>query len=680
MSPQGRRVRLEVGATVLTNRGRVIVSAVQPHGVLVSSGEDKPSYLSFAELVVQEPGDGGAVHQSLYPWWDGIGAEAQEESLWRQEVVLEVLTGFRSGTPALPREGEPFRPFGTSFGASETQRRFAMAARTQGEGRPVSASALYYWIRAWEADGLRGLVDGRKSKSVADFDRLDVRFKTMVEQELARFDGNVSAVSLSENRRRIWARMAEEGIPRSVVPPGLGEDYIKFMRKKMGRTPRANKSALVRRRSGYGSSGLLHPSHVCMDVTRADVLVVDEHSQRPTSVEIITVLSVSTRVVLALRVVPRSATAVEAALAMYDAMRPFSMRVEGTSVDDWRWAGLPTSLRLPPQYSNQAPDLQGEHWVPGLRPTSVRTDHGANFMSGHFLSTLREFGVGLLPSRVGAPTDNALVERWHETLQRGLQQLPGYKGRNAQQRGTSVASEELLSARHLERFLHRFIALDYHRSYHEGLVLPGLERGRFTPLEYFDTVMAATGVIEVPQHPDLIYQFLPKVWLTPNGAGVEYRNLSYDGPALRGFRRVESGRFEKGTSRMPFHYDPRDLSRLWFRDPDTDRIEEIRWRGAAMLDMPLTDRCLGRALQLLRSRGGNRALNRRTATTQILDTLGELATTISPETGADQMRWVSAQRDHEEVREAQPWPESVSATQAFQLDIDEVWRDYTHEA
>ncbi len=678
MSPQHRRVRLEVGATVLTNRGRVIVSAVQPHGVLVSSGEDKPSYLSFAELVVQEPAEGGgAVHRSLYPWWDGIGAEARKESLWRQEVVLEILTGFRSGTAALRREGEPFRPFGTSFGVSEAQRRLAMMARIQGEGRPVSSVTLHNWIRAWEADGLRGLVDGRKTKSVQDFDQLDVRFRTMVEQELSRFDGNVSAVSVSENRRRIWARMAEEGVPRSVVPQRLGDEYIKFMQQKLGRTPRAHKSALVRRRSGHGSSELLHPSHVCMDVTRADVLVMDEHGQRATSVEIITVLSVSTRVVLALRVVPRSATAVEAALAMYDVMRPFSMKVEGTSVDDWRWAGLPSSLRLPPQYSNQASDLQGEHWVPGLRPTSVRTDHGANFMSGQFLSVLHEFGVGLLPSRVGAPTDNALVERWHETLQRGLQQLPGYKGRNAQQRGISVASEKLLSPRQLEQFLQRFIALDYHRSYHEGLVMPGLERGRFTPLEFFDAMMEITGVIEVPQHPDLIYQFLPKVWLTPNGAGVEYRNLSYDGPALRGFRRVEPGRFEKDTSRMPFHYDSRDMSRLWFRDPDTDRIKEIRWRGAALLDMPLTDRSLGRALQLLNSRGGNRALNRHSATTQILDALGELAATVPSETAADRMRWASAQRDHGEVREAQPWPDSVQKAPAFELDLDEVWPDYT---
>lgn len=68
----------------------------------------------------------------------------------------------------------------------------------------MSVATLHNWIRAWEADGLRGLVDGRRTKSVSDFEDLDPRFKTMVEQELSRFKGNLSAVTASENRRRIW--------------------------------------------------------------------------------------------------------------------------------------------------------------------------------------------------------------------------------------------------------------------------------------------------------------------------------------------------------------------------------------------------------------------------------------------------------------------------------------------
>lgn len=671
-----RRVRLEVGATILTNRGRVLVAALQPHGVMVSAGEGEEAYLSYSELEARDAGSINAVHVSLYPWWDGLTKETQTESLWRQEVVLEILTGYRSGTALLPAEGEPFYPFGREMGVSEAKRRAAMAKRIEGEGQPMSIATLHNWIRAWEADGLRGLVDGRRTKSVSDFEDLDPRFKTMVEQELSRFKGNLSAVTASENRRRIWARMAEEGITRSVVPQRRGDEYISFMRKQMGRTPRAHKSTLVRRRSGFGSSDLLHPSHVCMDVTRADVRVWDEDLKGPLSVEIITVLSVSTRVVLACRVVPRSATSVEAALAMYDAMRPFSMLVDGTRVDDWRWAGLPQSLELPRGYSNQRTDLQGVHWIPSVKPSSLRTDHGANFMSAHFLAAMREFGISCLPSRVGAPTDNAFVERWHETLQRAQQQAPGYKGRNAQQRGSGVDGEPLWTARQFERFLHRFIALDYHRDHHEGLVLPGLERGRFTPLEFFDVMLEATGSIDVPQHPDLIYQFLPVVWLTPNGAGVEFKNLSYDGPALMGFRRVPTGLFQKGTGKMPFHYDPRDLSRLWFRHPETDRIQEVRWRGAAHLNAPLTERTLGRALQLIGARGGNRALRRGSATLQIIDALGELASTLSPEGVIDKLRWEDAQRDHDDARDAAAMlPEVVEPSDPW-FDMEAPWPAY----
>lgn len=677
----GRRVTLEVGATILGNRGRVIVAALQPNGVLVSAGGNETTYLSYAELEASEPADAvaTAVHVSLYPWWQGLDPEARKDSLWRQEVVLEIVTGYRSGNAELAQPGEPFHPFDPSDRASERTRRCIMSTRLEGEGRFVSIATLHNWIRAWEAEGLRGLVDGRRTKTVSDFEGVNATFKAMVEQALDTLDGGRSEVSTSEIRRWVFSRIAKEGIALSVVPQRLGDEYIAFMRKLKGRSPRQASAALARKRAGFGSTDLLHPSHVCMDVTRADNLVWDADLTRPISVEIITVLSVSTRVVLACRVVPRSATSLEAGLAMYDAMRPLSMLVEGTTVHDWRWAGLPQSLslKLPDQYRNPNTDLQGVHWIPSVRPSSLRTDHGANFMSDHFLSVLREFGIDLLPSRVGAPTDNAFVERWHETIQRGLQQLPGYKGRNVQQRGTSVAAEPLLTSGQLEQYLHRFIALDYHRNIHEGLALPGLEHGRFTPLEYFDVMLGATGRIDVPQRPDLVYQFLPVVWLTPNGSGVERKNLSYDGPAMQGFRRIKEGTFQKGTAKMPFHFDPRDVSRLWFRHPETDRIHEIRWRGAAMLDAPMTDRMLGRAIKLIRQRGGNRALKRMTATRQIIEALGELATDLSPETAADKLRWAAAVKDHGDAADALAMSTAPYTSQPDpQLDLDQPWPDY----
>ncbi len=650
------RVQLEVGAVIFTNRGRVLVTALQPQGVQVSTTGTKVVYISYADLTVNEPGENGvrATHKALLPWWDGLSENAKREALWKQGIVLELLTGYRSGSAGLAEPGEPFVPFGPDHRGTEYRKREVMAQRLEGEGRAIGLTSLYNWIRAWEAEGLRGLVDGRRTKGISDFSGLDPGFMTAMEQQLASFDGDRSVVSLSELRRRGLADAAEDGLSCVSVPQRLGDRYIAHLRKQMGRSPRAHKSALVRRRAGHRSSQLLHPSHMGMDVTRADNLVLDENLDGRCSVEIITVLSVSTRVVLACRVVPRSATSLEAGLALYDAMRPFSMLVEGTSISDWRWAGLPHSLSLPVQYANQAPGLQGPHWVPGVRPTSLRTDHGAIFTSDHFLGLLRDFGIDFLPSRVGAATDNSFVERWHETLQRALQQIPGYKGRNTQERGRVVAKEPLLMAGQLERHLHRFIALDYHRSWHEGLVLPNLERGRFTPLEYFDVLLEATGRIDVPQHPDLIYQFLPVVWLTPNGAGVEYRNLSYDGAVMQEFRNVPRGKFRRDSSQMPFHYDPRDLSRLWVRHPETDRIHQIRWRGSDSLNIPLNDRMLHRAAQLLYERGGNRALNRHTASRQIIDALGSLSSPRGQgvDTAADWLRWNTAKRDHAEAASA----------------------------
>ena len=60
--------------------------------------------------------------------------------------------------------------------------------------------------------------------------------------------------------------------------------------------------------------------------------------------EILTAIDVATRVILALRVVPRSANGLEAGLLVYGVCRPFSLTVAGTTVSDWRWVGLPAQL------------------------------------------------------------------------------------------------------------------------------------------------------------------------------------------------------------------------------------------------------------------------------------------------------------------------------------------------
>lgn len=676
----------EVGAgdMVLMPTGPALVSHLERHGICVVDVAGTEQHIGWERLSVRGLGADGkpeAVHTSLEPRWSGLTPSQRDQALLRLEVVLEIRTGFRSGHHALARVQEPYYPFGEGYGATMTKRLQAMSQQLQQEREHARASGdletsrvtrlggsavrtLSTWLSRFDQGGLLGLVDARGLKGRRGFDRVDPAIVQAVDQELRAFDGSVSRVNIVELERRVRSRLRSEGLTDLEMPQRLIQQYLSVRYRALGATTRSHKSAGMRRRRGHASHPDTHPGHLAVDVTRADGLVRDDLHGRPYSVEIISIISVPTRVIVACRVVPRSANAVEVGLALYDAMRPFSMHVKGTTVDDFRWCGIAASLDFSPRpITDQRPRLKtdraldGTHIKPAVTPKSIRADNGSVFVSTHLRSVLTDMGVDLLTSRVGHPTDNAHIERWHETLQRAYQQIPGFKGRNVQERGRFVgteALEPLLTARELEQHLHRFIALDYHRNQHDGIQVPGLEGAHLTPLERFDMLSSATGRIMVPQHPDLVFDFLPIRWLTPGNAGVEYRGLTYDGPVMDELTGVAPRTFRDRDDKIPFFYDPHDRTRLWHRSRRDGRIYALRWRESHLVEAPLTDVVVQRARQLVADRGGNAAVSRRATMLEIIDALGELTSPSSREewrtrlTNA-RLRHERALLDHAEV-------------------------------
>lgn len=715
-------ISLVVGERILSEDGYLLVTQLGRHTVRVESSAGTQREVPYGEIsgVSVSGGRAWPATAALEPWWSGLPEPVRRDALVRLEVVTEILTGYRWGFPRLAQPGEPFVAV-SDPDLSETQRCEAMARQLSFERHAdrqvlrrvqdgelkaagVGSSTVQKWIREWRTRGLRGLVDKRATKERRGFDSLDERVRRISDDAFARFDGDISKVNTTTIEADIRLQMKAEGLTDAAVPQRLFQEYLSERQRALGRNTRAQRSRHLRRKaSAHTSFPAMHPSHIAIDATRADVLVWDELWEKTVSVEILTAISVATRVIVGLRVTPRSGNALEAGLLLYDVMRPMSMLVEGTTVDDWRWCGVPESVdlsevavhRTPKRIIPPGQSLQGVHHKPGVRPSSIRCDHGSVFLSEHFIGLLRDFGIDLMLSRGSKPTDNPHVERWHETLQRAYQQLPGYKGRNVAERGRKVdaTGEKLLTASELERHLRRFVALDYHRSWHEGLVLPGAPSARLTPLEMWDAMVEVTGRLHVPQHPDLVYQFLPIRWLTIGHAGVEYKNLVYDAPVLADFRDVRKGTFQADSRKAPFHYDPRDVSQIWFRHPDTGRIHEIPWKARHLLDMPMGDWMHERALARIAERGGNSALKRKSTWRQIIAELGQL--TSAEETAearaksyAARLRWEQAQRDHAEAAEAAAMfdadkddgvvtplrPRLSESVDGF--DIDAEWPDY----
>ena len=638
------------GEPILTEKGMVIVVHVEHLGVELLNVFKEVEFREYATLdIVRSVSDGCpvALSEPLRPMWDALDEDVKQVALNRLEVVQEVLTGYRDGHPALARKGEPHIPYGPGFGLSESKRCTAMAQQLaleaagdrrlqrrvyDGEIQPkgCSPTTVRSWVRAFKARGLVALIDGRSIRPSKSWELVDERYRSVATEIIDTFDGDRSDLAIQEIHRRTMVQLKVQGIDDVRNPQKKTQEFLSALKREKGSSTRAQRSHKTREVSGIKHYPAIRPGQVvAIDVTRADNLVFDPLSGESYSVEII---DVATRVVLALRVVPKSANGVEAGLLTYDVCRPFSVVVEGTTVSDWRWGGLPEKIDLtevPVRYGRRlvSPDfstLQGEHRIPSVRPTAIHTDHASIFVSRQYRDVLASLGIDLLLNRGGKSNDNPHVERWHETIQRGLQQIPGYKGRNVSERGRLVSKEPLLTARQLQLHLRKWIALDYHRTPHTGIVLPDEFDADLCPLEFWDSMVELTGRIDVPQSPSLIYQFLPIRWGTIGHAGVEFKDLVYDSVVLDPYRSALCGRFRARDNAAPFFVDPQDLSRIWFFDRESGRVEPIEWRGADRTRAPMAEAIVNTARKRILDRGGNRVIDRNSATRQILDELTQI--------------------------------------------------------
>lgn len=705
------RIEIAVGDMILTDDGTAVVLHIDRTGVQLRDVRGNVHDVSWLDLTnidpvtpdpaMKEP----AALRSFAEAWGRLSTEARTEAMFRLGVVLEIVTGFRHGHPQLALPGEPATAFDPVSGLSATARCDRMAALLRHESSTsrtgdrnlstVSGRALLLWVNAWTRDGLIGLVDGRRAKTVEVFSTIPLAWRQAAHDVVSDFDGDVSTVNFREVRRRIHARLREAG-QEVEAPQRASTRYVSHLMSRRGATTRAQRSNKLRGISGSQSYPAMVPGQiVAIDVTRADVMVWCPDRNGACSVEIITAICLATRVILALRVVPMSADAHDAAMLMYDVMRPFSMLVDGTTVADWAWAGVPQQIEFyadaPDAHpdcsgvevtcprtcrsARSAPGLQGEHMVPGVRPAAVRADHGSIFVSQVFRDLLGRFGVDAAYSRTRRPIDNGILERWHETVQRALQQLSGYKGRNPSQRGRTVGlpgshrDEPLLTASELERFLRRWVALDYHRTPHSGLHRPGAERVDLTPIELFDGLLKISGRLHVPQRPDLIYDFLPQRWGTVGPAGVEFADLVYDSPHLNGLRAVPVGTFRPEDRAMPFAYDPHDVTRVWFRHPETTRIVEVPWRKAHLTHAPLTETLAQHVRAEVRRRPGGASLSATAIEDEITKELGSLVDGVVPKDwrkriSAARLRFESSRRDHTEAEIAMTVADVVAAAPA----------------
>ncbi|MCH9733543.1 MAG: transposase [Actinomycetia bacterium] len=516
-----------------------------------------------------------------------LDASDRRRVLERAEHMREVLTGYRSGSPetALPDEPRPqYDP-----GVALMQRYEAKAAELQ-----VGIRTLRRWVSDFRAAGEAGLVETKPAASPQG--RVDARWvETAVEVMVEHCEKSKPSrmMVIERANARVVARFGEG----SVKLPSRATAY-RVLEQLERRHPTFRLSAKrnrdVAERPG-GVYGKLRPTrpgeYLLMDTTRLDVFALDPLTLRWVQAELTVAMDWYTRCITGIRVTPVSTKSTDAAAVLYQAFRPPPAPDGWPPAAAWPEHGVPRSVLLD-RHAIDRPQA-GARSGPAIVPETIVVDHGKIYVSEHLTSTCERMGISIQPARLRTGRDKGPVERFFRTLREDLLQgLPGYKGPDVHSRGLDAESEAFFYLDELEAIIREWVAVVYHHRPHDGLTDPGLPGLELSPATMFEHGVARAGYIEVPRDPDLVYEFLNVKWRTIQHYGIDLGGRRYDGEGLNPHREETSAYGGKAKGRWPIHYNPDDITCVYFRSPRTKQWHTLIWEHAPALNMPMSEDAL----------------------------------------------------------------------------------------
>ncbi|GAB3767443.1 Mu transposase C-terminal domain-containing protein [Microlunatus parietis] len=514
--------------------------------------------------------------------------EAQEAQLTdRLAHIHEVLTGYRSGDAEDAALGEPRPEYDP---ARPLMQRYETKAAEMG----VGLRSVKRWVSAFRELGPAGLLDQRAAKTADPLAGVDERWLEMCRTVLAEHTDAARPTQTLVLQRISQRLAAEHG--EGVVP----EPSQRRARTVLGELTRGSnaftgstkgkRSIAARPEGAYGRLRATRPGeYLLLDTTTLDVFAMEPITLKWVRCELTIAMDLYSRSITGLRLSPMSTKSVDAALVLFESLRPDTRLT--TSGGLLPYAGLPDQVIV-----------AGEERQTGLAGVAAETivvDHGKIYLSNHLLSVCSRLGISVQPARPLTPTDKAAVERFFRTVREQLlEALPGYTGPDVHSRGKDPAGCAYFFIDELESIIREWVGSIYHHRPHAGLAdaqVPGLE---LSPAEMFAHGMTRTGRLRVPASPDLVFDFLPVAWRTIQHYGIELNGLRYNGPALTRYRNRTSNFAGAHAGKWPVRYDTDDISKVYFQDPADQSWHALEWEHATAVAAPFSAEALAYARQL----------------------------------------------------------------------------------
>jgi len=213
-------------------------------------------------------------------------------------------------------------------------------------------------------------------------------------------------------------------------------------------------------------------------------------------------------------------------------------------------------------------------WPVWGRPHKVHVDNGPDFRSKSLRQSCQMHAVDLEFRPVKQPRFGGHIERLQGTLLREIHDLPGSTFSSIKERGDYDSEKRAVMTKdEFEKLFVDLICNTYHRRIHSALGMPPL---RMWELGIFGGA-SIQGVGMPPRPADrltVVLDFLPSFSRTVQPDGVSLDGLRYYAEALRPWIGMKDKDTGKARTHI-FRRDPRDISAIWFYDPDVRQYFKV---------------------------------------------------------------------------------------------------------
>ncbi len=519
---------------------------------------------------------------------DGLPREVRAAAEMWARHVYEVI----HGAPGPTEEPRP-----EMVGLSHAERREQKVKELNAVGIKASRSTMLRKERAYQENGVLGLIDGRAKREVSECPDLDERVKEVIEDLIAGATNQSTVgaqVWLARVRHQVTRRYPGEDVPVPSDSTLRRAFHALDGQNLLPAKATTRRTIASRPKRKLNKMEALYPGqYVLMDSTPLDCTLKDARGVPMRDAHVVGAIDLATRCVVGVNLFWGSVNSQDLSEMVHRMALPWPTPEGLQEMSLSMSAVLPARAMLAVD-----PNLEGAVAAPFIWPETAVTDLGADYTSHEFRDALNSLGISIEHAPPGAGWHKGQVERFFGTMRSNLlEYLPGYVGNNVENKGrwqkstvetvdengkTSKVNHyfdpDSLTFEEMQARITEWALVVYHNTPHSELRDPDAPARKSTPNQMYAASFDALGGVPIPVDETTVIRSLKREDATVLADGVRVNNVRYDAEELADLR----GNDTKREVRV----DRYDRGHVWLWHPKLKRYVELFSRDVHLPSLP----------------------------------------------------------------------------------------------